>query len=220
MIRLRQLVESVLLLAPALALGILAWAHFADGVAVDAAIPVPVFMIQQIAMPKVAYVDAAAALERADARDGDAALERAEAGLHGGAPPAAEVPLLVHGLMQEPASARGWTVLAEALLPTDREAAARALSQALVLAPRDYWLIGARAQDGARLWPELDPDAQALALEQARMLWEIPELRDQLRHLLTSPQGVALTAKAFAGREDELRTMNRWLVLTQPTAPR
>ena len=218
--RLLQLVESVLLLLPALALGTSAWAHFADGVAVDAAIPVPVFMIQQIAMPKVAYVDAAAALSKADVRDGEAAVARAEAALHGGASPADEVPLLVQGLTQEPASARGWTILAEALEPTDRGGAARALSQGLVLAPRDYWLIGARAQDSARLWGELDRDTQALALEQARMLWEVPELRDQLRHVLTSPKGVALVAKAFAGREDELRTMNRWLALTQPPTPR
>jgi hypothetical protein len=218
--RLRQLVESVLLLLPALALGYAAWAHFADGVAVDAAIPVPVFMIQQIAMPKVAYEDAAVALERADARDGEAAVARAEAGLHGGASPDNEVALLTHGLMQEPASARGWTILAEAQEPADKKSAARALSQALVLAPRDYWLIGARAQDSARLWPELDRDTQALALEQTRMLWEVPDLRDQLRHLLTSPKGVALVAKAFAGREDELRTMNRWLALTQPPTPR
>ena len=218
--RLLQLVGSALLLLPALALGYAASAHFADGVAVDAAIPVPVYMIQQIAMPKVAYEDAAAALAKADARDGEAAVARAEASLHGGALRADAVALLVQGLTQEPASARGWTLLAESLEPADRKSAARALSQALVLAPRDYWLIGARAQDSGRLWPELDRDAQAQALEQTRTLWEVPELRGQLRHLLTSPKGVALVAKAFAGREDELRIMNRWLVLTQPPTPR
>jgi hypothetical protein len=216
--RLFQLVGSVLLLLPALALGTSAWAHFADGVAVDAAIPVPVYMIQQIAMPKVAYEDAAAALSKADARDGEAAVARAEAALHGGAMSADGAALLVQALTQEPASARGWTLLAEAQEPADKKSAARALSQALLLAPRDYWLIGARAQDSARLWAELDRDTQALALEQARMLWEVPELRDQLRHLLTTPKGVALVAKAFAGREDELRTMNRWLALTEPAS--
>lgn len=216
--RLPQLAGSVLLLLPALALGTLARAHFSDGVAVDAAIPVPVFMIQEIAMPKVAYEDAAIALERADPRDGEAALERAEAALHGGAAPANEVPLLVHGLMQEPAGARGWTLLAEAEESQDKKSAARALSQALVLGPRDYWLIGARAQDAARLWPQLDRDAQGLALEQTRMLWEEPDLRDQLRRLLSTPKGVALVAKAFAGRPDDLRTMNRWLALTAPAS--
>jgi len=216
---LRQVVTSVLLLLPALALGYFSWAHFVDGLVIDAAIPVPIYMVQQIAMPRAAYEDAGAALARADARDGDAAVARAEAALHSGALPASQVPLLIHGLMQEPATARGWTILSEALLPTDKKGAARALSQALVLAPRDYWLIGARAQDGALLWPELDPDAQTLALEQTRMLWEEPVLRDRLRRLLFSPQGVALVARAFAGRRDELRSMNRWLSQVRQRPP-
>ena len=52
--RLPHLAASLLLLIPAPVLAFFAWAHFTDGIAVDASIPVPVYMIQQIAMPNVA----------------------------------------------------------------------------------------------------------------------------------------------------------------------
>ena len=207
----RRIVGSVLLSLPALALGFFAAAHFVDGLAVDAAIPVPVYMVAQIAMPKAAYEDAAAALARADARNGTAAIARAEAQLRSGASPSTQVPILTQGLLQEPASARGWTLLSEALLPTDRRDAARALSEAMVLAPREYWLVEARAHDAALLWVNLDAETQTRALEQTRMLWEEPILRGQLRRLLFTREGVDLAARAFAGRQDELREMNRWL---------
>ena len=216
---LRRIVGSVLLSLPALALGFFAAAHFSDGLAADAAIPVPVYMIAQIAMPKAAYEDAAAALMRADACNGTAAIARAEAGLRSGASPAAQVPILTRGLLQEPASARGWTLLSEALLPTDKASAARALSQALILAPREYWLVEARAHDAALLWKYLDADTQARALEQTRMLWQEPALRGQLRRLLFTREGVDLVARAFAGRQDEVREMNRWLSAERRRTP-
>ena len=216
---LRRIAGSVLLSLPALALGFFATAHFSDGLAVDAAIPVPVYMIAQIAMPKAAYEDAAAALARADARNGNAAIARAEAKLRSGASPAAQVPILTRGLLHEPASARGWTLLAEAWLPTDKKDAARALSQALVLAPHEYWLVEARAHDAALLWDHLDAETQASALEQTRMLWQEPVLRGQLRRLLFTREGVALAARAFAGRQDDLREMNRWLSTERRRTP-
>ena len=85
------------------------------------------------------------------------------------------------------------------------------LAQSLILAPHDYWLSGWQAQDAARLWPYLGPDAQARTLVQVRALWEDPLLRGQLRALLTSDAGVALATRAFRGRQDEVRRMNRWL---------
>ncbi len=208
---LRRIVGSALLSLPALALGIFAAAHFSNGLALDAAIPVPVYMVAQIAMPKVAYEDAAAALARADGRDGAAAIARAEAELRSGASPIEQVPILTQGLRREPASARGWTLLSETLLPTDKKKAALALSQALVLAPREFWLVEARAHDAALLWDYLDAETRARALEQTRMLWEEPILRGQLRRLLLTPEGVTLAARAFTGRQDELREMNRFL---------
>jgi hypothetical protein len=216
---LRRIAGSIFLSLPAWALGFFAAAHFSDGLATDAAIPVPVYMIAQIAMPKAAYEDAAAALARADARNGAAAIARAEAGLRSGASPAAQVPILIHGLLQEPSSARGWTLLSEARLPTDKKNAARALSQALVLAPREYWLVEARVHDAALLWKYLDAETQARALEQTRMLWQEPVLRGQLRRLLFAQEGVDLVARAFAGRQDEVREMNRWLSAERRHAP-
>ena len=209
---LRQSLTAALMLIPALMLGVYALPHFMDGVARDGAIPVPNYMIAQIAMPRAAYVDAVMALRQASPRDGDAAIARAEAALHAGAPPFSQVPVLTQGLSQEPASARGWLLLSNVWASTtDKKKAAQALAQALVLAPHEYWLIGARARQAALLWPYLDTDTQALALEQARMLWEEPLVRSQLPPLLSSREGARLVTRAFAGQPDELREMNRWL---------
>lgn len=207
----RRAFVAFLLLIPAVALAWLAFFHMRDGAAVDAAVPVPNYMIAAIAMPNAAYVDAALALETADPRNGEAAVERAEAIMHSGAAKARVAAILADGLSREPASARGWTLLCEAELRSDKKAAARALGQALVLAPRDYWLMEARVQDAALLWPALDPDMQAMALRQTRLLWEEPELRRELLQLLRAPEGVAITARAFANDEDQIRAMNRWL---------
>ena len=209
---LRQSLTAALMLIPALVLCVYAIPHFMNGVAVDGAIPVPNYMIAQIAMPKPAYVDAVMALRQASPRDGYAAIARAEAALHAGAPPFSQAPVLAQGLTQEPASARGWLLLSNVWASTtDKKKAAQALAQALLLAPHEYWLIGLRARQAAFLWPYLDADTQALALEQARMLWEEPILRGQLQPLLSSPEGVRLVARAFAGQPDEIREMNRFL---------
>ena len=69
------------------------------------------------------------------------------------------------------------------------------------------------------LWPYLDADAQAQALEQTRMLWEEPLLRGQIRPLLFSSEGVSLVTRAFASQQDELRDMNRWLSLQRRQLP-
>ena len=208
-----QAAGSILWLVPTVVLVLAAVPHFLDGLAVDAAIPVPVYMIAQVPMPKSAYEDAVVALGRADPRDGNAAIARGEAALRSGARPLSQVPMLSEGLMEEPASARGWTLLSEAWMPTDKKKAARALAQALLLAPNEYWLAEARLQDAALLWPYLDADARLEALEQTRMLWEEPLLRNQIRPLLFSKEGVALVAHAFANHQNELRDMNRWLML-------
>ena len=208
----RQTAVAILLVLPALVLGVFGYIHMRDGAATDAAVPVPVYMIAQVSMPRAAYIDAAAALSKADPRNGEAGIARAEALLRAGEPnrPSAEE-LLARALTHQPASARGWTLLSEAALPHDRKLAARALRRALLLGPRDYWLMEARAQDAALLWRDLDHDTQAIALGQVRMLWREQSLRKQLLQLLRTPEGMALTARAFADRDDEIRAMNRWL---------
>ncbi len=57
------------------------------------------------------------------------------------------------------------------------------------------------------------------ALLQAHDLWEEPSLRDQIRPVLFSQDGVALMARAFAGRPRELRAMNRWLAMQRLVDP-
>jgi hypothetical protein len=204
-------VASVTSLLAALAMGYLGGRQFLDGVAVEAAIPVPVYMIAQIKMPLVAYRDATAALAGADVRDGAYRIARAEAALRSGVPPGGEISELTEGLTDQPASTRGWTLLSAALIPVDRQKAARSLSTALLLAPNDYWLVGPRAQIGALLWSDLDSDSRTLVLQQTRDLWTEPDLRGQLRALLASPAGVALVGRAYADDPDEIRRMNRWL---------
>jgi hypothetical protein len=207
----KALAQSVLaaaLLVPGVVLAVFAWSQFRDGVAVDSAIPVPVYMVAQIAMPKSAYMGAAAALERANPRDGRAALLAAEAMMHAGAPVSATVSVIREGLERQPASTRGWTLLAGALYPAEKENAARALTQALVLAPRDYWLVGPRSRNAALLWPQLDSDTRAMAIAQTRLLWSEPQLHGELRKLLRSRDGVQLASRAFG--PEEIRAVNRW----------
>jgi hypothetical protein len=207
----RRLVMAAALLIPAIALGILGLQQLWDGMARDAAVPVPLYMVEQVSMPTAAYRGAAEALARANARDGEALLQRGEALLRTSAPAATVVAIAEKGLLLEPASARGWTVLAEALMVSDKAKAAEALSQALILAPRDYWLVAVRAQDSALLWDQLDSDNRQIAIGQARMLWQEPALHPMLFKFLKTPVGTAFETKAFVGEPDEIRAMNRWV---------
>ena len=211
MILLRPAGSVLIALLPAIALGLAAIPHFHDGLAVDAAVPVPTYMIAQKQMPKAAYDDAQIALRGADSRNGSAMIAGAEAALRGGKPPASQIHALTQGLLRQPASIRGWMLLSEAWSPVNKAKAASAISLAIVLAPHEYWLAGQRVLHAALLWPDLDADTQASALEQTRMLWEEPILHDQLRIVLASKAGVVIATKAFAGRQDEVREMNRWL---------
>lgn len=152
--------RSLFFLLLAVGLAWLAVPHFEDGRAQDAAIPIPNYMIAQTAVPKAAYRAAEIALARANAADGEAMIARAEAALRAGAKPADVIPDLEQALTHQPASARGWTLLADAWAPTDKKKAANALALALELAPKNYWLSGMRAQAAAQLWEDLDADAK------------------------------------------------------------
>jgi hypothetical protein len=206
---LRWLVSAAMLL-PGLCLAHFGYVHFADGVAHDGAIPVPVAMVAQHPVPKIAYDEAAKSLARAAPRDGDAMLIRAEALFHAGRTPSEIVPLLEEGLRQAPASARGWTLLAEAQQPLAPEKSAAALSQALILAPRDYWTAAARLRVAALLWPKLDAEIRTSAQNQARLLWQEELLRPQLVIAVQTNEGAALLTRSFD--ESEIRKINRYLV--------
>lgn len=182
-----------------------------DGLALDAAVPVPTMMIAQVRMPERAYANAQRVLAGADDRDGTAVIARTEAAIHAGAPALSVVPDLEKGLVAQPASARGWLLLSHIYADRDRPKAARCLAIALQLAPHNYWLAGSLARQSAALWPLLDAASQSRALDQARVLWREPTLRPQLRVLLASAGGSALVTRAYSTDPLEITFINRWL---------
>jgi hypothetical protein len=195
----------------ALLLGVGALPHFRDGLIIDQALPVPSYMIAAKNLPNSAYAHAASVLLRADPANGTSRIAGAEAALDSGASGMTQIPNLTAALIATPASTRGWLLLARAAAPTDRKQAAAALSQALILAPYDYWVAGIRVRLAASLWSNLDQDAQSNALRQTRMLWEQQQLRPQLPAILASPGGLRLVRLAFAGQRDDLVALNRWV---------
>jgi hypothetical protein len=200
---------------PGILLGIFSWKHYRDGIALDRAIPVPVYMTAQIEMPKAAYVEAAKALNNVDERNGNGLLTLAETLIRSGQPATRTLSVLRAGLERSPASSRGWTLLAERYYRSNNRLAAKALSQALILAPRDYWLVGARVQDANILWSYLDSDTKKIASAQTVLLWQEPQLHEQLRTVVrTSPK---MIERSF-GSED-IREINRWMAREQEARP-
>lgn len=203
--------RRVLLLAPALALAIFGYDRFCDGLAQDGAVPVPVYMIAHRPLPERAYVHAAESLAGANDRNGEAMLQRAEARMRAGQSAAVVSESIRDGLLRQPASPRGWLLLSEVRAFGNKAGAVRALSQSLMLGPREYWLILPRLIDAAKLWADLDADTQASVLAQVRLLWETPALKEQMLTLCQSPEGAALVTRAFT--PDKVRDINRWLRL-------
>lgn len=200
--------RSALLLVPGVALAVLGYARFSDGLAQDGAVPVPVYMIAQKPLPRLAYVHAAESLANANAQNGEAALQRAEARMRTGEGSAVVVQNIRSGLLHQPTSPRGWLLLSEA--SGDKRLAARALSQSILLGSREYWLVLPRLLDAAKQWNNLDYETQAAVLAQVHMLWETPTLKTQIVTLCQSKEGAALVSRAFS--PDEIRDINRWLV--------
>jgi hypothetical protein len=186
-----------------------------DGVAIDAAVPVPVYMVAHVPMPVSAYREAANALARADRRDGLAILMRAEALTLAGGRPENHTGDFEQGLALSAASARGWTLLAEQKAERDPQEAAKNLSVAMMLAPQDYWLIALHVADAAKLWPYLDQDSRDTALRRARLLWEEPVLRPSMAWITQTEAGRQLMNRAFS--EDERRMLNRWHGQVKPS---
>lgn len=201
----------LLLLLPAIFLGSFSLSHIADGIAVEKAIPIPNYLIMHKLVQPSTYRDAMIALKNAAGDNGEAEIIRAESAANLGVPPLTQVKILESGLKHQPASARGWLLLSEAYQKNDKKKAAAYLSTAMMLAPRDYWLIGIRVRDAAVLWTELNFETKKNTLEQAQMLWDVPLLHDQLRAVLASADGVQIIKLAFKNRPDDVREMNRWL---------
>jgi hypothetical protein len=193
----------------AISLIALGMSRLADGVARDRALPVPNALVAGRILPLGAYAKASTALDRADASDGEAKIFLAEARLHISSQDQSS--LLEQGLSSAPVLVRGWTLLALSQAQENPTRAALILSQALLLAPHDYWVAGMRARAAAMLWSKLDKDSQNEALEQVRLLWDEPTLRPRLLELLSIPGGSMLVTKAFALRRDDLVSINRWV---------
>jgi len=201
----------ILLLLPAVLLLAAAIPRFVSGRAVDAAFPVPAYMVLNQPLPLNSYRAAADVLAKAGENDGRAILERAEAASLGGDSSAHVMALLRSGLAETPASVRGWTLLAEQLVNEDPQSAKTALEHSVLLGRYEYFVAGKRSRVAATMWDQLPPDVQAAILPQTRLLWTDITLRTNIAPLLTTPGGRELVGRAFRDDPEQLRALNRYL---------
>jgi tetratricopeptide (TPR) repeat protein len=186
--------------------------RFVSGLNIEAAYPVSVYVVMNYPVSQKRYAQAARFLAAADPNDGNSLITAAEASADGGTDRALVIKLVRQGLVHEPTSARGWTLLAEELTAAgDRRVAAKALSLALTLGPYDYWIAERRARLAATLFDELQPEDQRAAETQARLLWETDSLRPAIPTLVQSQQGARLMTRALQDEPDQVRLLNRWL---------
>jgi hypothetical protein len=188
---------------------------FLDGRARDDALPIPSSMISGKELPGVAYLAGAAALAAANSADGEAHIAQGEALLWAGTKPEREVTTFEEALTHDPTSVRGWTLLSLSSVKSSPSLAAAALTQAVVLAPADYWTLEMRCHAASLLWNRLDSDTKQAVLEQVRLLWDTPSLRPAILTLLTSVSGAALVTEAFRTRQADLVQINRWAARAQ-----
>lgn len=203
-------VRALLTLLPA-ALIAVAIPHLIDGMAIESAFPVPVYLQMNAVQTHQAYVDASDALSRGSAADGDRAILEAESKVLAGADKSATLATLRNGLSRSPATARGWTLLAEQLASSDRRGAGQVLAIALMLAPNDYFLTCRLIRDAGALWDVLPDDARRIAISEAPAMWKTPDFRPYIRAVLATKSGPKLMTEAFRLEPDELRAMNRWV---------
>jgi len=185
--------------------------HLIDGLAWESAFPVPVYIQMDAPLARKSYESAAQALARGEKRDGESAVFEAEALYNAGRPHAQVLPVLLSGLANSPASARGWCLVSELLMPVDRRGAADALSNSLTLSPNDYYLVDRQLRDAGALWDVLPDDSRQVAINAAPNLWTIPELRESIRPVLRTKGGPELMSKAFRFEPEQLRELNRWV---------
>jgi hypothetical protein len=207
----RRLSFLIVLFLPGVFLISFAIAPLLNGVAVDSAIPIPIYLVRQTPLPQSTYKTAAAKLFATYPGDGGSRIFASEAAMSAGAARTSQIAPLVDAISHTPANARGWMILSDAYAAKNPAQAADALGQSMLLAPYDYWLAGPRSVRAAKLWARLNADDRANALRQVVLLWEEPVLRPQIDGLLQTDRGVAIVNRAFGGQPDELRDLNRWL---------
>jgi hypothetical protein len=182
-----------------------------SGIALEGAFPVPDYMTRNVTLPRDAYRAAVAALSHASERDSASAILRGEAALFIGTNPKEVEASLRQNLTRNPASARGWTLLAESLSFHDRNSASLALSQALATGTLEYALIGRQTRLAARLWDELPVNTHRTVLGQVELLWTNPSVRLELSTLLATQGGEALIAQTFANTRQTHQAVIDWV---------
>lgn len=201
----------VALLLPAAAIVAAALPRLYSGAALETAFPATAYIGENVPLPQNSYKGVARILAHAPSSDGETQILRAEAAAYAGQPPATITPLLDVALSRAPASPRGWILLAALQTDSNPKTAAAALSLAIALAPREYYLVARQACAGAALWPYLAKDTRAKLVGDARILATMPEFRGELRILLGGRGGPQLVTRALAGNPEQLRQLNRSL---------
>ena len=199
------------MLLPACVVVTLAVPRLLSGFALEAAFPATAYLAMNVPLPRATDRSIAQILSQAPLADGETQVLRAQAAADAQFSPATTIEMTTTALAHAPAAARGWLVLAELMRDRRRNEAASALSLAIELAPREYYLVGLQARAGAPLWNVLPKDVQAKLLNDARLVARKTELRSDLRALLNVPGGPALLTRAFADHPEQLRALNRSL---------
>ena len=74
---------SLMLLIPAVLIGVSGYAQFQDGRARDEALPIPNYLLRNLSAPQGAYQDAARALSGTSRANGEGMITQAEAAIAG-----------------------------------------------------------------------------------------------------------------------------------------
>jgi hypothetical protein len=201
----------LVLLAPAALLLFAAVPRFQAGLAVDAAFPVPAYLVMNAELPVDSYRAAAVVLAKANPQDGRSLIERAEAAARAGTAPQTVEDLLSAGLARSPASVRGWSLLAEQVASQEPARGVAYLSQSYLLGPYEYFVAGKRSRTAAILWNDLPAKPREIALRQTKLLWSETLLHSEIGPLLSVQGGSALMTLAFKDDPEEMRALNRWL---------
>lgn len=209
----RSWAVRILLAMPVIAIVLMAVPRLATGLLLQRAFPATAYIETNTPLPASSYGKVAEILSHASRSDGESELIQAEAAINAGAPAQFVIPAVRQALANAPLSARGWIILASLLTEQDPKKAAAALTLAFDLAPDDYYLIFPRTLVAASLWKELPSRVRTLLLKDVSAMASDPNKRSQLRLLLAKPGGGTLVSRAFAGRPDALRALNRSLTL-------
>lgn len=206
----RWLFRLVLIL-PAIGIVIVAIPRLYGGLLLERAFPATAYIQTNTPLPIASYRQVAILLAKAPSEDGETALLQAEAAIDAGTPLKPIVIRVENVLSVSPLLSRGWLILASLLTNQDPRNAAKALTLAYDLSPREYYLIFPRTLVAAPLWGYLPARIRATLLDDVGSLANEKKNHAQLRLLLAKPGGPQLVIRSFAGKPEALRALNRTL---------